>query len=414
MTPPLNADRPKWSALNTLLAVFMFFSPAYPMPAKSVLGFVSPLGVGLLALALLWSLVTGKTAFYSNRYSRSILLLYLLLLLSDAVCMLKFGSAPQAPYLAGRAAMAVIFLAGMALYPDTGTLQRLIRILCWSGFALSVITILQGFGVLTGAFVHAPRLFFGVRLPFYKATGFDMSDGEFGIMAVPVFLYCLLQHYGPSGIPPMKGRTLIALTTGLALLVTQSRSTWLGLALSLTAMTALLPKGRHGRLVVGMAYLLGFTLLFTNVYGIIVEGLVSKGIYSENVYNRFRSYRGSLEFFLDSPLTGVGHGNATHVEKGQQVLIHNQLLDQLASAGLIGFLPLAGLYATFFLFAFKAFRRATDPGTRGLVVWLTLSMLHASVELMLYRGFYSEHLPVYFALLGGVYGSLGESRPVTL
>jgi len=43
-----------------------------------------------------------------------------------------------------------------------------------------------------------------------------MSDGEFGLMSVPAFLFLLMQLLPSNGIKPQKGRIFMILIFGLA------------------------------------------------------------------------------------------------------------------------------------------------------------------------------------------------------
>ena len=58
------------------------------------------------------------------------------------------------------------------------------------------------------------------------------------------------------------------------------------------------------------------------------------------------------------------------------------------------------LYIIFFRTALRLYRDARSKEIRSLSIWITASMVHVFTELMLYRGFYSEYLPWYFAVLG--------------
>lgn len=366
---------------------------------------------------LVINILTFQPVFYLNKYTNKILFVFILLLISDVLCVLLFSpTSQQLFYIVARMITVVIFLLCLSFRPDLRSLKSLITIFCWSIFMLSLLTIAEGIGLVRlGSNVHAPRTFMDFTIPFYKATGLDMSDGEFGIMVAPAFLYCLVQFFPGSGIKPMKGRLVLTIVTGLALFVSQSRSTWVALLLALTTLVMMIPKGRLAIRALTLTVIAGVALLFTSIYQIILEGMVGEGIYEMNVYNRLASYALSWDYFSSSPLTGVGHGNALHIVGGYDpTVIHSQFLDQVASAGILGIIPLVALYVVFFTSATRLYRDAADGESKGLAVWITASMVHVVVELMFYRGFYSEHLPFFFGLLAMLYSVRYGYRVVTL
>jgi hypothetical protein len=399
-----SAEKESWNLLNISFAVFIFFAVAYPMPIRSNLGYISPLIVLLLGLFLILNLVRFQTVFYWNTYVFNILMVFLLLVISDHLCALFFSPIQQLLYLAARLATIVIILAGLSFFPSLLNLRRIIKIYLWSITILSLLTIAEGASFIKfGTRIGPPRTYFGMKIPFNKASGFDMSDGEFGIMVAPAFLYLLIQFFSKSGLKPLMGRIFMTITIGLALLVSQSRSAWLGLVLSIMAVIFMLPKKKTRKLLLFCAAVLGIVLLLTNIFSFILKGFTGEGPYKKNVFSRLNAYLLGWDYFKRNPLIGVGHGNATFMVFGRNIVIHNQIIDQLASAGILGIIPLLALYIIFFRTALRLYRDAKDNKIRVLTIWITASMVHALTELMLYRGFYSEHLPWYFAVLGILY-----------
>ncbi len=398
------SEKKSWSLLNISFAVFIFFAIAYPMPTKSYLGYLSPLIAVLLGCFLMLNLATRQIAFYWNRYVFKILIAFLILIISDHLCVLLFNPNQQLLYLVARIATLIIFIAGLSFFPSLLNLVNLIKVYLWSILILSSFTILKGLSLLKfGSRIRPPRNYFGVTIPFSKATGFNMSDGEFGLMTAPALLFLLMQFFPKSGLKPLKGRTVMIVTIGLALLISQSRSAWLGLLLSVLVVVYMLPKGKYSKFLLFCVLLLAITLLLTSIYPFVLEGVTGKGIYKQNVYNRLNSLLLGWDYFRNNPWIGVGHGNATHIVRGRKMVIHNQIIDQLASTGILGAIPLLALYIIFFRTALRVYHDAKDDENRGLTIWITASMVYAVTELMFYRGFYSEHLPWYFAVLGILY-----------
>ena len=132
-------------------------------------------------------------------------------------------------------------------------------LLAWSvGLALLCLLIfLEGTGIISSGFERANRTFFGVTLPFRKATGVEMSDGKLGTMIVPLLWLLLLNSFQRYRIVPLPFRRWQIVLVGLAILIAQSRSTWLGVAVSGALLLLLLPGVRYKK----MLYLIGLPFL---------------------------------------------------------------------------------------------------------------------------------------------------------
>jgi len=399
-------EKTQWNLLNVLFAAFLFLAIAYPMPTQSKLGLISPLTVGVLGLFLLLYFLRFQVILYWNTYVFKMFIAFLFLLISDLLSGLFFNPIQQLQYLAARAAMVIIFFAGLSFFPSLANLTKIIKVYIWSIIILSLLTIAKGLSLIKfGTTTSRPRIYFGVTMPFKKAIGFDMSDGEFGLMVAPAFLFLLMQFFPKSGLKPLKGRTFLTVITGLALFISQSRSTWLGLVLAVLVMIIMQAKGKYRKILVISAVILGIIFLMTNAYSFIFKGFTGGGVYKRGVTGRIYALQAGFDYFKRSPLIGVGHGNATYKipDLNRTLVIHNQIIDQLASAGILGVVPLLALYIIFFRTALRVYRDAKDSKLQAFTIWITASMVHVLTELMLYRGFYSEHLPWYFALLGILY-----------
>ena len=395
-----------WSLLNIAFAIFLFFAFIYPMPTCSQFGFISPIIVGLLFIILCLNFFMSEVTLYWNRFTKDIFVVFLLLLFSETLCLLFFDPIQQLPYLLARVALLIIFLSGLSFLPCSTNLDRLLKIYCSSIIILSILTVCQGLSfVELGSRIRPARIFFGVEMPFMKASGVDMSYGEFGIMTVPAFLFFFLQFFPKSGIKPQKGRLLAIMVIALALFVSQSRSIWLGLILSISTIIFMLTKRkRHKLLLIGITIVIVLGLVLNHIHAVILEGFIGEGRYKLNVLNRLASFSLVWESFLANPLVGVGHGNLTYVVKGRDMVIHNQILDQLASTGLIGTIPLVLLYIIFLKSAIRIYLQTNDDKLRGFSIWIFATMVYTLTGLMFYRGLYSEHLPWYFAVLGMLFG----------
>lgn len=395
--------RENWSFLNLYFAIFLFLSFLYPMPTRSLFAFITFSALALLFFAITIDLFMRHLFFYYNSYIVKITLIFLLLMAVDFFCVLYFGFDKQMPYLIGRFAFFLIFIVGVSFHPSIQNVNKLIKIYCLSMFILAILTIAHGFSWIDlGIKLRIPRNLFGFTMPFKKNTGVNISDGEFGLMMVPAFLFFLMQFMPKSGIKPHKMRLIMAIATGLAILISQSRSTLLGLAVSLLTLIFILLRKKKSKIIFVVLTVLILVILF--YFTSFLDNFLGEGRYRLNVSNRVESFKVALRIFFDNPIIGVGHGNAVYMLRDRVMVVHNQILDQLASTGIIGGIPLIMLYLIFFTTAFKLY---SDPklnsAIKGLVLWIIVAMVHSLVELMLYRGFYAEHLAWYFAVLGLLY-----------
>ena len=380
-----------------LLSMFVFFAPAMPMPSKSTIGFISPALVGVLGLFIAYNILTRRPIMVINNYITSIFCCYLVLMLSDVFCIVFFETAKQAPYLIARTATLILFVTAVSYKPSIELIEQMIRIYCWSIAALSVLVILEGLGFVSlGAETRQGRLYFGIRLPFKKAVGFPMSDGEFGIMVAPAFFYCILQFFGGPDYKPMKFRTLALFLTAMGLLIAQSRSTWLGMVFALPIMIILIPRRTADRLLVGLAGATFAIFVGTQIYADILAGFVSEGILATTATRRFVGFNLALELAKEAPLFGHGHGTRilASARSPEGKVVHNHFIDALSAGGLLAFIPTIALYGLVVAKMVTLIEGvATAPTIRLLSIWVLGSIILAVTELFFYRGFYSEHLP---------------------
>jgi O-antigen ligase len=222
-----------------------------------------------------------------------------------------------------------------------------------------------------------------------------------------------LQFFPNSGIKPIRFGIFATLLFGLALLISQSRSTFLGLGMSLLFLMIMLLKRKRDKVILVSLLILILSISFFSSN--FLNDLLGEGVYRANVFNRLKSFGIALQYFLNNPLIGVGHGNATYIVRNTVMVIHNQFLDQFASTGILGGIPLLILYGIFFKSAIKIYRDCqANTEIRGFAIWIIATMIHSFIELMFYRGFYSEHLAWYFSILGILYSARYKYRKITL
>lgn len=384
------------------LLFVLFLIPAFPMP-KDPFGYVSPAVFCALTYLLALKFLLGKRRFFWSQFAGTILVLYLIILLSDLSVALRISSFDETRFFFGRLIAFLVFLLFLGTDSRRGSnvLKPLLDVFCWSVFILAILILLESLRVISvGNETEYGRLYFGMRLPFRKATGLPMSDGKLGTILVPALLLLLLDNL--TGLFRFSFRKIRFALILIGIVLSQSRSTWLGLAITLALSPFLLPHFRHKKLLFLLEILLLLLLLYTGSIERVFYGLMSEGIYQQTIFNRISSYRLAFDYFLCSPLLGVGHSEVYHLFRGKEMVIHNLFLDNLASTGIIGTLPLLLLFLVYFWQASRNYSHciAARNDRDGLLsAWLILTMVHVFIELSLYRGFYNEYVQIYFSFL---------------
>jgi|GEM_PF-3263139 len=390
---------------STLFGIFIFLAPTFPMPNNSEYGLISP-SVFIISFILILSryLVATKRLFW-NDFLKTISAAYMLLLLSDFLCIVFFDT-KQILFFFARSISYFIIIISAFCTPNIESVERLLKYYLWGIIILSIITIFQGFGFISSLSIFGtikpPRIFGGISMPFYKAVGFNMSDGEFGLMVAPAFLYYIMHLLPSSPYKTNLGIWVKLNIIALALLVSQSRSTWLGLCVALAYIVFIISNYRY--ILITLSVILICIGFIFNIPFEIMHALMGEGVIEQNVYSRLDGFIIAINSFIDHPFFGVGHANSFVHILGKDIYIHNQILDQLASGGIFSVFPLLFLYFYFMKTASSIHNKTSIKLLSWHALWLKVSMIHIFIELTLYPGFFSEHLSFYFLLLGILYG----------
>lgn len=293
------------------------------------------------------------------------------------------------------------------------------RVLGVSAVILSILVVLEGFSIISiGNETLVGRELFGVRLPFRKATGLPMSDGKLGILLIPMFYFMTFNFL--NAVSARKKITYFAFASLilLAILVAQSRSGWLALVVSGIVVIGLRYRRPIERATLAfMVLLLGTAGFLYGVFDFLIKGIVSEGIYRENVFGRFDFLLFTFERFLDSPIVGGGHaGLFLKTETGAAQVVHNLFLDVLASYGVLGFIP----FLLGWIFVGKGLLSSVSQKLKYnedkiIAQWLVVCFISLMVELSLYRGFYNEYTFIYIGFIlafsqGRIKVSKGNTR----
>jgi O-antigen ligase len=142
-------------------------------------------------------------------------------------------------------------------------------------------------------------------------------------------------------------------------------------------------------------------VLFWNLFTKFIDGFISTDIYQANVFNRLNSYTMGIQLFFSNIIIGAGSSNlAKHVSfyKGEEDVLHNAFIDQMAGTGLFGFIPFILLFG----FAFWYLVKISKSRNQLIAMYgriLMSSFIGTVCALQFYRGFLSETLAVEYGLL---------------
>jgi O-antigen ligase len=318
-------------------------------------------------------------------------------------------SAGELRLLFGRLSFAVIVFITYYSVRSLGEYAKILRIFSYSVLIVSGMIILfsvfhlDPFQVMT----RHPRIYWGVSMPFHKTSAIPISYGELGIVAIsaiPALLYSLRRDIRV--FPP--GISLVALMLiVLAVFISQSRNAWVSVAATVVSVVLLYNrKGSNQLLKVTfassfIAAVAVSLVLFWNVFTKFIVGFISTDIYQANVFNRLHSYALGIQLFLSNIMIGSGSSNlAKHISfyKGEEDVLHNAFIDQLAGTGLFGFIP----FLLLFIIAFRHLMKVSRSQNQLIAMYgriLMSSFIGTVCALQFYRGFLSETLAVEYGLL---------------
>jgi len=386
---------------DAFFLLFIFIIPFFPVP-KSRLGFIAPVVVFLL-FAFMVILIIKKIKefpFYTNIVI--FILSFVILMLIDLINGIRFDNSLEFKYTLGRITALMVFLLVIFYLNQKGLkgINYLYMIMIASAIIVSIMIILEGFGFIsTGLPSEGGRHLFGTRLPFRKATGVPISDGKLGTFLIPMFTLLLFPQLINTTLTN-KLRWGFLTIIGFAIIIMQSRSGWLGLFVGLSFLLFYyIIKSKDISL-----YLLLLSFVFVVAYstpllGIVLSGFIGEGVQARTVSGRFLGAEQALDAIKTAFLIGHGHG-AVFIENevGKIHLIHNLYLDQLASAGFIGFLVLFSSHILFLSILIKKIFFSKIKEIVILSLWLITAWLSVFIESNLYRGFFNEYVSIYMAL----------------
>jgi len=291
-----------------------------------------------------------------------------------------------------RAGTVMMFLAVIGTVESLHDIHVLLRLLACSLFVVAVLTVLHSLGVVAfGADLLRSRSIFGISVPFQRTLGVPMDYGNFGMymsLGIAYLVYESVEFRNQWAV----GALPVLL---LAVLISQSRSTWAAITVVLIGMIAvvLACRARSGDHMVGQRTI---TLLSVGLFpvGVLVFVRELIRINPATLASRVDVYQDSYMIYMQHPLNGIGR--ATYVRVFGNEVVHNGFLSLLVSFGPLALLLFGGIYLATFFLGVRQFRIADRP-----FLWGTLlaAFFGVSVELMLFDGSWTKILWLVVALI---------------
>ncbi|MFK7692008.1 O-antigen ligase family protein [Paenibacillus sp. HJGM_3] len=312
--------------------------------------------IGLLAAGL--RLKLDRRQFSSWHWG-----MLLIFVSASGVSIVWNGFLPRYALLQKDVGFLLLLLTYILLIHVTDTWERLYRLL--RVFLLSVVW-------LNAVALFA--FFSGVRIPFMvmdgRLAGMLIDPNAYGGLLVTAFAVHILTSGGPVRL--LRGWMGLFATVTLSggILMTFSRSSWIGLALVLMALTVTKPK----QLIrIGASFVVAFAALLLYKGTAYLDVFGSMASRPSQIQSRLDIISKAYEWIAQSPLIGIGLGTYNHELR---IIIHNTPMWFMTEFGLIGFLIYGGFMLWYFLVGIRSYR-AAEPTHRPVI--LAFLLAHAAM-----------------------------------
>lgn len=239
-----------------------------------------------------------------------------------------------------------------------------------------------------------------------RVSGMLVDPNAFGgLIAVALVIHAATFFGGSPLIRGIRGyATLMTLT--LAIVLTLSRSAWLGCGVSLLLISAFRP-----RILLGFASAAALaSILFVALIGPQrTDGILALADRPATAYQRLEQIQEALPMFASNPFVGSGLAS---FKEAHGWIIHDTTVWMLTEFGVLGFLVYAGLVLWYFYVAFVAHSRGSPP-QRAVILGLVCAhvcMLGVSLGI---EAFYQRHWWFVMALLASSYALITEDNALS-
>ena len=201
-----------------------------------------------------------------------------------------------------------------------------------------------------------------------RLAGMLVDANAYGGLLIVAYAVVLLDGHSDQALLGRRLRLFSLATLSLGLLLTSSRSAWLGLAV-----LTLFGVCRSPRLlfVVALTAVIGIGMMAYFAGAENFDALLTVSARQNTIDERIELSENALRLFARYPLLGGGIG--AFVEEHDQI-IHNTALWFLAEFGLVGVIVLIGFLCSFLVNAWAAYRVA-EPHRRALLAGLVAAHL---------------------------------------
>jgi O-antigen ligase len=322
---------------------------------------------------------------------------------------MQIGTWTELRHVIGRLVFFIFILTTHFVVNNQIKYIRVLRLLLVTVSILAMFTIICAIFNVNPFGAHAsrnPRVFWSITMPTYRAIGIPMSYGEYGLIinsVLPLFIISLMRNnFIVRRFSAMAGIIILF----LALMITQSRNSWLATLIVIIFLIIFIICRRSNPYLKGATIFWGIStviivmVFLSNAFLFVYEGF-ALGKHASTFVNRLNTNTVAYEVFLEHWLFGAGHNKVSEQienQLGLNVVIHNGYLDQLASTGIFGFLP-------FILLLFLSFSILIKISLTGSTFWrpyalcLAASFAANMSVLLAYKGFFSETFAIEYGLM---------------
>jgi O-antigen ligase len=353
----------------------------------------------LLLLAVVFGV--GRLKWIKTVWTHWHLAIALSFVFGSLVCALNFGVLASYELVNKDAGLLVPFISYFVItsaVSDWGRLRTFLRI-----FVLSVV-----FENILAIGAYFAAHFFGVMNSFAQYEGLRLSGmlldpNAYGGLLATALVICEAASSGSA--PLFRSATLILsrMTLATGLLLTFSRSAWLGLGLALLVLCFLRTR-LVGRFIVSLFLGAPFLLLLVGPkFLTVIQEMASR---PKQVQERFDLIQFAIEGFKRHPIFGGGLGSF-RLTVGE--IAHNSAMWFLADFGFLGLGVFLGFLGWFFAKAWEAYQSAPSH-QQPLVLALLLAHTTMVGVAMGIEAFYQRHWWFVFALIASAYTVSRRSR----
>ncbi|AIQ36314.1 hypothetical protein R50345_17785 [Paenibacillus sp. FSL R5-0345] len=216
--------------------------------------------------------------------------------------------------------------------------------------------------------------FSGVKVPYMvqdgRLSGMLIDPNAYGGLLVTAFAIHIMTS--GNGVKLLRGwvSTLATITLAGGIMMTFSRSSWIGLFLVLLTLLLTNPSRL---LKIGMGFSVAFAALLLYKGTAYLDVLGNMASRPSQIQSRLDIIGKAVDWIAQSPLLGIGLGSYNYELR---IIIHNTPIWFMTEFGLLGLIVYGGFMIWFFIVGLRSYR-AADKVNRPIIMALLLS--HAAM-----------------------------------